>query len=267
MLFIPGVVRFMMKKQALLAFVICAAVFGMMFAGAVPGHAAGMSVGVNTWYSTWKMDPSQGMEYDPSLMYGPILGLDWGKKWSVTSVLLTGQYKMSRDVLVVPPSTYMTFNFYMRRYDSDTTLNYSVFKWLKIFGGLKYMRYDSHDAVDQKVPIFGETESKHYSYGPGLGIGLTLPVTDSLFALINVSGMYLTGKQTGSGAYDLTETGINATASLAYYVASISTTLALGGRYQYFKSEPDMAGQKTTDLSFYGITFSAIYHFGLGGEE
>ncbi|TAL39818.1 MAG: hypothetical protein EPN93_00815 [Spirochaetes bacterium] len=251
-----------MKEKAFMVFMACAVAACALFAGTVPGHAAGMSVGVNTWYSTWDMAPSSELSYDSSLMYGPVLGVDWGKKWSITCVLLTADYKATLDVM---PG--FSIPIHLRRYDSDTTLNYSILKWLKVFGGIKYMRYDTRE-TGESVPVFGSADSRHYSYGPGLGIGLTLPITDSLFALVNLSGMYLKGKEsTKLDDSNLTETGINTTASIAYYAASISTTFALGGRYQYFKSDTDLAGAVTNELTFYGITFSAVYHFGLGGEE
>jgi len=118
---------------------------------------------------------------------------------------------------------------------------------------------------------------RHYSYGPGLGIGLTVPVTDSLFLLGNFSVMYLSGNETFDPAptynKEITETGFNSTVSLAYYAASIATTFALGVRCQYFKTEYEnpylsyMGKSKTDHSTFYGITFSAVYHFSLGSEE
>jgi len=238
------------------------AVPGLLLLGATPGRAAGMSVGVNTWYSTWDLEPASGMSYDSSLMYGPVLGVDWGKKWSITCVLLTADYKATAEVMG------SSFPIHFRRYDSDTTLNYTVLKWLKVFGGIKYMRYDTRK-TGESVPVFGSSDNRHYTYGPGLGIGLTLPISDSLFALVNVSGMYLTGRASENLVenYNLTETGINTTASIAFYAESIATTFAIGVRYQYFKSDPDIAGGVTSDLTFYGITFSAVHHFSLGGKE
>ncbi|TAL39821.1 MAG: hypothetical protein EPN93_00830 [Spirochaetes bacterium] len=250
-----------MKKNILMAFMAGTIAAGILFAGTVPGHAVGMSVGANMWYVQWKTTPSSGNDIDPGLMYGPVLGLDLAKKWSLTSVLLTGNFKLHADDAYSPQVNY-------RRYDSDTTLNYSINKWLKVFGGFKYVRYDMKlgslaEMGDLLMP-FESGDFKHLSYGPGAGIGITLPLSDSFFLLGNGSLLYLYGKNSTSAAADsrFIDKGYNATLILAYYLDSISTTLSAGGRYQYFREEN--AHSNDTTMRFYGVTVSAIYHFNLG---
>ena len=56
------------------------------------------------------------------------------------------------------------------------------------------------------------------------------------------------------------------TLSLAYYIESASTTITLGGRYQWFnidyeKDDPDEFPE--SNITFYGLTFSAVYSFEL----
>jgi len=65
----------------------------------------------------------------------------------------------------------------IKRYDSDTALNYSINRYIKLFGGAKAMGYSWKDG-------------SHYGVGPALGIGLTLPLSASLFLLGNLSGLY-----------------------------------------------------------------------------
>jgi len=155
-----------------------------------------------------------------------------------------------------------------RRYDSDTTLNYSLFKWLKVFGGVKYMRYDLRDS-GAVIPPLGSSNLKHYTYGPGLGLGLTVPLLESLFALANVSVMRLSGQTSSDGAPNTrcVETGYNVAASLAYYIDSLATTLSLGWRHQYFESNDRNTEGSNNRFTFTGLTFSAVYNFSLGSEE
>jgi hypothetical protein len=247
-------------KRGIAAAILCAAVITTTLMPA-KAEAAGMSVGASTWYSkmTSKSPGTDTLVSEWSLMYGPVIGIDFAKDWSVSSVFLTGNYRFEEDIPVA-------INF--RRYDSDTTLNYSVFKWLKVFGGLKYMRYDTRDS-NGVIPPFGSAQSRHYTYGPGLGLGLTVPLHESLFALATVSVMRLSG-QTSQEGFPVTrciETGYNTAISLAYYIDSMATTLSLGGRYQYFKTEDRNLDSSNSKSAFYGITFAAVYSFSLGAEE
>lgn len=249
-----------MKNLA--AAILCAALVAAMLTPTAKVEAAGISVGASTWYSQWKFEfPGQDTPIsDWSLMYGPSVGVDFTGNWSLSSVLLTGNYHFKDD------SIGLDFNY--RRYDSDTTLNYSVFKWLKVFGGFKYMRYDIRNSYDV-IPPFGSAQGRHYTYGPGIGLGFTVPLFDSLFALATVSAMRLSGQTTQEGepTVHCVETGYNATASLAYYIDSMATTLSLGGRYQYYKLEDRNVDRPNSECTFHGITFAAVHSFSLGSEE
>ncbi|HSV95459.1 MAG TPA: hypothetical protein VLM75_00850 [Spirochaetota bacterium] len=248
-------------KKGIVALIVSAAVCATTFMPPANAEAAGMSVGASTWYSEWEFESQDGStinsEWSP--MYGPVVGIDFAKDWSVTTVFLTGNYKFE------PSGIPMSINY--RRYDSDTTLNYSIFKWLKVFGGLKYMRYDARDSG--VVPPFGSADFKHYTYGPGLGLGFTLPLYESLFALANISVMRLHGKTTDNNMADTycIETGYNAAVSLAYYIDSMSTTLSLGWRHQYFESNDRNTEGGNSKLTFSGVTLAAVYNFSLGSEE
>ncbi len=224
-----------MKKMVLISTAIFMTVMGALLSGAGELRAAGMSVGANAWYVQWDRTPSNDTDIDPGLMYGPVAGFDWGRNWSLTSVFLTGNFKAK-----MPPSSGgMELNY--RRYDSDTTLNYAVLKWFKMFGGFKYIRYElkggNLDEFGTVLMPFEGGDIKHTAYGPGAGIGITLPLADSLFVLGNFSVMYLFGKDIlpGEPAARFNGTGYNATMGLAYYLDSISTTVTAGVRYQYFK--------------------------------
>jgi len=214
----------------------------------VPVRAdAGVSLGLSSWYAWWDVSPDNDYSVDPKPLFGPVLGVDFAERWSLTSVLLVGTYHAKNDT--DPEYTY-------RRYDSDTALNCSLSRYFKVFAGFKYMRYDtSSDQLDRDV--------KQISYGPGLGIGVTIPISDSLFAIANVSGMYLFGTKKALQS-DYYETGVNSALGLAYYIMPIATTITAGVRYQYFETR---TVEDDTNHHFYGVTLSAVWHFSTGSSD
>jgi len=233
-----------MKRNA-----VCLCLFLAIAAVVIPARAdAGVSLGFSSWYAWWEMKPDSGSTIDPAPLYGPVLGVDFAQRWSLTSVLLMGDYTAENDSMGV--------DIEYRRYDSDTALNYSLSRYFKVFAGFKYMRYDmSIESVD--------FEFKHISYGPGLGIGATIPLSDSLFVIANVSGMYLFGTRKATQA-DYYETGINSALGLAYYITPIATTITAGFRYQYFETR---TMEDDTNHHFYGVTLSAVWHFSTGTSD
>ncbi len=239
-------------RKVLLGSAAVAVFLGMLFAAA-PAQAVGVSAGASTWYAWWSYTPDPGGDFKPGLLYGPVLGIDLAKQWSITGVFLTGS-------LEDPMYKY-------RRYDSDTVVNYSITRWMKIYGGLKYIRFD-YNADGKQPAIFGSADSSYRSMGPGGGIGFMLPLSDSLFAIVNLSGLYCFGKFKEPGTSDdARDIGYNVTAALAWHIASASTTLTLGGRYQYLDSQYDTMKDYDSKTKFYGITFSAVYHFRTGDSE
>jgi len=240
----------------------CAVILGIFSILSTQVRAAGLNVGASTWYMEQKVVGPTDDEVTsaPTLMYGPVAGVDFADRWSVTSVLLTGNIKIELN----PGMT----DFQFRRYDSDTSLSYSIFRWLKVFGGFKYLRFDYRDD-NSEVTIFGGAERKHYTYGPGLGIGLTVPLLDSFYALANVSGMCLTGKESieGTEDYRYKEKGYNIAASLAYYMDYFATTLSAGVRYQYLDSNHPNSDIGDSKSKFFGVTLSAVRHFSLDSAE
>lgn len=232
-----------MKRNA-----VCLCLFLAIAAVVIPARAdAGVSLGFSSWYAWWEMKPDSRSTVDPAPLYGPVLGVDFAGRWSLTSVLLTGKFVDEDD---------MFGDVEYRRYDSDSAINYSLNRYFKIFAGFKYMRYDmSIDSLD--------IELKHISYGPGLGIGVTIPISDSLFAIANVSGMYLFGTKKALQS-DYYETGVNSALGLAYYIMPIATTITAGVRYQYFETR---TVEDDTNHHFYGVTLSAVWHFSTGSSD
>ncbi len=243
-----------MKKFFLTALLISA------FLTLLPGQlrALDISIGANTWYSWWDFDTDtddESMKFKPALLYGPVLSIRFLDDWSVSSVFLYGSYKPKESSQNGPDG--------IDRYDSDTLLNYSIGKYFKVFAGVKFMGFQWDES---------NGEGTHRGIGPGFGIALTAPLTDQLFLLFNVSGLYLKTKHRqeysyegigGSETYDVNETGANSMISLAYYFPAISTSVTLGFRVQYVKMDIKEEGEHMEDANmlFYGATLSAVYSF------
>jgi hypothetical protein len=214
--------------------------------------AADVSVGVSSWYTTWIMTGKDSNNnknkttMGPEIMIGPAVSVQLAKEWALSSVVLvSSKYDM--------PQGESDGTLKLTRTDSDTTLNYSINKYFKIFPGIKFMR-------------FSYTNGFHQSAGPGFGCGVTLPILESLFFITNGSGSYLFGRHKdggeGGSTVGMHEYGYNITAGLAYYIESISTTVSLGYRYQYFHTKyTDTTTQSDLDHVFRGFTASIVYSF------
>jgi hypothetical protein len=221
-----------------------------------PASGLEMSVGASTWYAWWEPEDNEGMDLDPALLFGPALSVRLAEDWSISGVFLYGIFKNNAEE--GGPED-------LRRFDSDLSLNYNINRYIKIFAGTKYMGFSWDE---------GDESGTHWSAGPGIGIGSTIPLSDYLYLLANISYTYTWGKHdqeySGDGgefsdSVDLQERSINTNISLAYYIKSISTSINLGFRYQFFtinySDEGDYA--KDEDHYFYGITLAAVYSFSI----
>jgi len=237
-----------MKKLLLLVFIaIC---IGIIIPCKV--YATDISVGAATWYAWWDMTQrGLTMEMDPEFLYGPALAVKFNEDFNLTFIYLYGKF----DIINWDGTTDK-----LKRTDSDLALNYRLNDYFKLFGGIKYNTYSIPSNMD------------FWGVGPGLGLGYTLPLSENLFLLANLSGFYLWAKEEdkddGSGKptykFDAKEYGINSTLSIAYYIASASTTVNIGGRYQYLKVDyDDDKPEGNMKHKFYGITLSATYTFSI----
>jgi len=230
-----------MKKLILLT-----AIMFIWMSAILPSNvsAADITVGATSWYAWWDFDQKDnenGTEFDPALLYGPALSVKFNDDYNMTFVFLYGKFDMIENDGTKE----------MARTDSDIALNYRLNNYFKIFAGAKYMSYT--------MPDFD-----HSSAGPGAGISAVLPIGGNFFILGNVSCLYLWGKEDSRGEKsDFNEYGANSSISLAYYIDSASTTISLGGRYQYFVTDSDIPDSTNITHQFYGVTLSANYSFSI----
>jgi len=218
-------------------------------------YAVDFSLGISGWYTTLDKThlagsglPESSYKSDPVLMYGPALGIQFGERWSFSSVTLYNSTPMiSRNQGNIEQE--------INRLDSDSILNYSINRYFKVFAGVKYQY------LAASLP---SADVYFWDAGPGLGTGITIPVIDNLFCVINLAGMYTKGRFTNEANSslncDLVRYGYNFAPCFAYYIEQISTTVMAGYRYQFYKTEYSN-DINDTEMSFYGFTCSVIYHF------
>lgn len=223
--------------------------------------ATDLSLGASTWYSWWDFKESD-MGMDPAFLYGPLLSVNFNNPFSISCILLYGEFKSKNEP---SPDGGSGGPEAITRFDTDTTLNYNFNRYLKIFTGVKYMGFSWKEE---------QSDGTHYSVGPGLGVGATIPLFKSIYLLLNASYTYALGKHEqsyydgesnteGTDSVDLNETCYNTNATIAYYIQSASTSLNLGFRYQYVISDykEEKNHMEDDSFSFYGVTFSAVYSF------
>ena len=220
----------------------------MLIAAPRPLHSATLGIGAAGWYTWWDPKPDfQPAEADPSIMYGPQLLIAFSPTISLSSVFLYGKFNYYQE----------NYESEIERYDSDTTLTYKLNQYVRVFGGLKYMGYEWE-------------EGSHLGYGPGFGLGFTYQLSDNLFCVLSVSGLYLWAEQEedsseGNTTMDYTEYGVNSSVSFAYMIPSSSVSLSVGARYFYFQLEPERIYDRYQKEKhhFYGVTASAMYMISL----
>ncbi len=264
--------------------------------------AVDLTVGASVWYAWWQFssketyDSVSNDDRDSGFMYGPILSVKFNDTWALSTRFMTGSFGFAETI----GYDYENASDFVHRdktykFDSDTIVTYSVTRMFRIFGGVKWMGYNWYQKVYyvniDGYPVFESTKSYESTVGPGLGVGFSVPLADSLFLMINVNGLYTVGTETMTTStyyydiaessksgpvvqvFDLVSWGGNGDIAVAYYLQSAKTTLSLGFRYQQLKvigrdrkeylntNDPFM--ERDTQDVFYGVTFTALYYIDL----
>jgi hypothetical protein len=269
-----------MKKFLFLAFITIS-----IFIIPHKAHAFDITVGATTWYAQSEQYYTQtkselGVIHDlliksnPAFLYGPTLSLRLSNDFNLTFVFLYGTFKTEKN-----DGSYTSKSIYSRS-DSDLALNYRLSEYFKVFIGAKYLSYDITPVKTDLYSFEVKNIDTHTSYGTGLGLSATIPVTGNLFLLGTVSGLYLWGAHkavisdiSGMNPFPpsrnvnlkYNEYGINSTLSLAYYIAPASTVISLGGRLQYLIADYKNNAIYLDSIKFtiYGVTLTATYTFSL----
>jgi hypothetical protein len=251
-----------------------------------------------------------------NVMGGPVLHLRFPGNWSISSVFIIGRYLFRENgpsaggglACINPPGICVPFinamvNKYEReclKWDSDTTLGYSFNRYLKIFAGVKIQGYRYTQRLiynpfnDINITV-RDLQDSVQNYGPGLGLGLTVPLVENLYLMSTLSGIVLWGFEQVkvNRSYNVfagvvtpyffyypdgrfLSYGFNATLSFGYYIEKIRTMIAIGGRYQLLYNRQNTGGLFKPDVAlniingqydnFFGITMSVTYTFKIGKD-
>ncbi len=283
-------------------------------------RAVTLSVGVNLWYNWWhpawssrtdeltfdapnplpppfrlngfQFADSPDVRASSAFAYGPALSARIGPV-SVSTVFMYAYYDFSsqgtavlRNYFVSIPglatisAQYGSTTINVKRWDSDTTMSYTLTPVFSLLLGLKIQNYGIDFrtiAIDSTLMTF---TSSFFTAGPGIGIGITYPLVGDVYLIWNNTFFVLWSRQSAETVLVSNGTitnfddgkylnlGGTSTLSLAYVFSPIRTTLALGVRYQvlWYRTQDDRTGILNVDRSFdhyYAVTFSAIYTFDL----
>ena len=253
-----------MKKSYISTVVLFCCLFALY--GRNNAYALDITAGMTSWYA-WGEQKTSGadknfkMESDPTLLFGPTLSAKLSENFNLTFVYLYGKFdyedKKNGEKLK------------SKRNDIDLALNYRLSDYFKIFGGIKYMSFDTVQMEYTNFEIY--TNGGNYSgIGLGFGLNVTFPIAENLFLLATLSGFYGFGEEkivqsdgSSNGRTGGRDTGYNSNLSVAYYIASASTAISLGGRYQHFNSKGRNDFPTTITNTIWGITLSATYSFNI----
>jgi hypothetical protein len=275
-------------------------------------HAFGIRIGPYVWFAWWfpsfqdwmlkssiidKQLPRlrKDFYFNPSLLYGPVLTIDFNNRVNLSSVFVTGNYRLRATVVEsLYNSAFITSHpdIGIYKYDLDSTLNIVLDNNIKLFLGLKYQNYN-YSKVDliqinpMDVSLFGRDTVHFNGLSGGIGFGLNFKLNQNLFIYWNLSALYqkpiIRLRQNRYliippnvvhfpkkiiPVYDAM--GGNLSISIAYRIDPISTTLSLGFRYQFIYTFGK--DRKGFDLNnkwdhFDGITLAAVYSYQLLNKE
>ena len=249
-------------------------------------HAIDITLGGTTWYAQSEQYYTQNKsaagsinnsiaKSDPAFLFGPTLAVRFNNDFNLTFVFLYGNFENEKN-----QGGGRSSSTKFSRSDSDLALNYRLSQYFKAFAGIKYLSYGITPAKTDYVSFQVKNVDIHKSYGPGIGLSATIPVSpvsENLFVLGTVSGLYLWGSHSASitdiNGYsnprntDLkyNEYGFNSTLSLAYYITPASIVISLGGRFQYLIADYNKNPIYLDSVKFtiFGATLTATYNFSI----
>ena len=280
-----------MKKIGIMFLLICSLISTSAMIS--PARAADWGVGLVSNIAWWQ--PSFRSEYenfeiDPLFLWGPAVSVSLWESWSVSVLILQNLINMSpshyeRSFSGSNGPGYLETETDTVRIDFDFTLGYSLTDNLSLFLGYKYLLLDfdtTETTITRGSYTFSNGKNIEETGSPSIvsnsaacGLSIVFPVFNGLMITFNSSVLYshseidlksfpekspgVIGDAENPNGYQ--GIGANGTLSLSYFIESMSTSVSVGGRFQYITyfargDAPDLA-----DDYFYGILVSAMYLF------
>jgi len=248
---------------------------------------------VSTPYKIKKYDTA------PAIMYGFMVSAQFLESWIFSSSFMYGNFfsRSITPVSYIPASlSRLSYSKDIKRYDFDARLGYQINQYISAYVCVKTLSNNHIEKINNAQASltpslsFASAKGEFIDVGPGLGIGINVPLYHDLSLLINTAGLVFAGS--GSYVYSYQYSIIsavtqildqyqkesfysyswNGSLALEYFIKSAGMTLQLGGRYDivYYQHHRTLRG--FLDYSdkydrFYGITFATIYSFTLGDSS
>ena len=250
-------------------------------------EAVSLGVGVSTWYNWWdgyfaglttdvtETKKQEFADMESGFLYGPLLSLRFNETFSISTLFMIGNYSATHsDTINVPLIGIYPAQLSQEilRYDNDTALNFDITSYFKIFIGFKLLHLNIKSTSlrpGYTVPIF-ISKIRLTNYAPAVGFGFSIPVTNDLYLLWNLSILFSIGDYYQEASYPwyiehdktINQFGANSRISFAYSFSSINTVLMIGFRYQllYVFTTGDVRSLSNSKFdSVYGIEALAMY--------
>ncbi len=294
----------------------------MLIALSIPVYAAsGLSnvveikIGGKVWYCWWRPPWGDGVTYaapgdilpvstpfkihqyrtSPAFMYGFTASAQFLDSWIFSSSLMYGNYfskSSTPDPLMLLAYQKFSHSKDIKKYDFDSRIGYQVNNYFGVYLCVRTISYNYIEHVNNAQASvsssieYASANSEFIDAGPGLGIGIRIPLYKDLSFVLNLSGLLLAGS--GNYAYryhyvigtDITQLfdqfqkesyysySGNGYGALEYYIRPAGIVLQLGGKYDimYYRHHRVWRGfLNYADKydHFYGISFATIYSFTL----
>jgi hypothetical protein len=234
----------------------------------------------------------------PAFMYGFTASARFLESWIFSSSLIYGNYFSRAGT----PASYLLFPLQqissskdVKKYDFDALLGYRVNRYFSANLSVKTRSYNYIEKIKKaqvSAPSWVSIASARAEFidvGPGLGIGVTIPLHPGLSLLIDVSGLVLAGSASYVHVYNYRLTSAidlitdqfekesfysfagKSAVTFEYYIDAAGLALQVGGSYDviFYRHHHVLRGFLDYNGKYdsaYRVTFATVYTFTFGDD-